>query len=257
MNTSVNARVNPLPTLLWLELRKHTGWLMVLGGLLALSLVVVVRVRQEAGGRSLDELGELFAVQFGLFSLAAFAGFLLLLIALGRASRAETWLLVSLPPGLTHQLARFLFGGAVLLVFAEVLAGLFWWGARGFGLEVSLMGMLGFALYLVILCLPLLALALLGQNLTLAYGLSRLGWLSGIATVLGSFALLGWLFELSARTVYSFLPVWPFPALRFAGRDLLQEVPVTGFPSEPLLYALVLTALVIVLAGRVWDEVEA
>ncbi|WP_276953761.1 hypothetical protein [Allomeiothermus silvanus] len=253
----MKARVNPMPTLLWLELRKQTGWLMVLGGILALSVVVVIRVRQEAGGRSLNELGELFAVQFGLFALAAFAGFLLLLIALGRAGRAESWLLLSVPPGVTHQLARFFFAGAVLLVFAEVLAGLFWWGARGFGLEVGLLGTLGLALYLVILCLPLLALALLGQNLTLAYGLSRLGWLSGIATVLGVFALLGWLFELSARTVYSFLPVWPFPALRFQGVDLLAEVPVTGLPSEPLLYALVITALVIVLAGRIWDEVEA
>jgi hypothetical protein len=143
------------------------------------------------------------------------------------------------------------------LIFAEALAGLSWWGTRGFGLEVSLLGALGLALYGVILGLPLLALALLGQTLTWAYGLSRLGWLSGIATVLGVFALLGWLFELSARTVYSFLPVWPFPALRFQGVDLLAEVPVTGLPSEPLLYALVIAALGIVLAGRVWDEVEA
>lgn len=257
MNTGVDARVNPLPTLLWLELRKHTGWLMVLGGILALSLVVVLRVRQEAAGRPFNDQGELFAVQFGLLFLAALMGFLLLLIALGRAARAEIWLLVSVPPGITHQLARFIFGATVLLVFAGVLAGLLWWGSRGFGLEVSLLGMLGLALYLVILGLPLLALALLGQNLTLAYGLSRLGWLSGIATALGVFALSGWLFELSARTIYSFLPVWPFPALRFAGQDLLRAVPVSGLPSEPLLYALVLTALVIGLAGRVWDEVEA
>lgn len=253
----MKARVNPMPTLLWLELRKQTGWLMVLGGILVLSLVVVFRVRQEAIGQPLDKVGELFAAQFALFVLAAFAGFLLLLAALGLAGRAESWLLLSVPSGLTHQLARFLFAGVVLWIFAEALAGLFWWGAGGFGLEVSLLGTLGLALYGVILGLPLLALALLGQTLTLAYGLSRLGWLSGIATVLGVFALLGWLFELSARTVYSFLPVWPFPALRFQGVDLLAEVPVTGLPSEPLLYALVITALVIVLAGRIWDEVEA
>lgn len=29
----MKARVNPMPTLLWLELRKQTGWLMVLGGI--------------------------------------------------------------------------------------------------------------------------------------------------------------------------------------------------------------------------------
>jgi len=253
----MNPRVNPLPTLLWLELRKHTGWLTVLGGILALSLVVVLRVRQEVAGRPFGDQGGLFALQFVLLFLAALAGFLLLLIALGRASRAETWLLLSVPPGITHQLARFIFGATALLVFAGGLAGLLWWGSSAFGLEVGLIGMLGLALYLVILGLPLLALALLGRTLTLAYGLSRLGWLSGIATALGAFNLLGWLFELSARTIYSFLPVWPLPALRLAGQDLLGEVPVSGLPSEPLLYGLVLTALLIGLAGRVWDEVEA
>ncbi|PZA07958.1 MULTISPECIES: hypothetical protein [unclassified Meiothermus] len=253
----MKARVNPLPTLLWLELRKQLGWLMLLGGILLLSLVVALRVRQEAMGQPLDSVGGLFAGQFAVFITAAFAGFLLLLAALGRAGRVESWLLLSVPPGLIHQLARFLFAGAVLLVFAEALAGLFWWGTRGFGLELSLPGVLGLALYGVILGLPLLALALLGQTLTWAYGLSRLGWLSGAALVLGIVALLGWFFELSARTAYAFLPVWPFPAVRFQGVDLLAEAPVAGLPGEPLLYALLLTALGIVLAGRIWDEVEA
>lgn len=126
----MKARVNPMPTLLWLELRKQTGWLMVLGGILVLSLVVVFRVRQEAIGQPLDKVGELFAAQFALFVLAAFAGFLLLLAALGRAGRAESWLLLSVPSGLTHQLARFLFAGVVLWIFAEALAGLFWWGSQ-------------------------------------------------------------------------------------------------------------------------------
>jgi hypothetical protein len=101
-----------------------------------------------------------------------------------------------------------------------------------------------------------------------AYRISGPGWVPGTVMILGTPFALRWLVDGIARISYT-LPGWrlfanaPVALIeRFGQPDPetvieVNEVLYKGVPVEPLLIMLALTAVLLVVAGRIWREVEA
>ncbi|RIH84362.1 hypothetical protein Mterra_02006 [Calidithermus terrae] len=240
--------MNALPTLLWLEFRKSQSFVMVLAGVLLLTAVGLARLTANALNTPEEE-----AVV--LFSLAAVIGGTLLVVALFISARQDgTGLLLSVPGGLAHQVARFVYWGLLGAAFALTLAVLLWAyldrtvpGMPGLGVVLT------FVFYgLGLVWLPGVAYLLLAFSYVQSYQLSRLGWLAGLAAFLGFFGLADVLVEAGSKVAYRALP-----PVTISLQSLGSRLDDLRLPLEPLLLSLALAAGLVALAGRVWDEVEA
>ena len=253
-------------TLLWLEYRRSRVWAAALLGSLAFwawGLEQVTYAMPE------EQLG----IRAGFLCAAAITGLVVLAFMIGRF-RSETRqgqyqiLLLTPPSGYVHILARFTFALAVGLVYAVAIAGLLWWAAAQAGLCLNSLD----AAQLLLVCplygagiamAPLLAWTLLLMVFASAYRISGTAWIPGTVMVAATPFIVRFLGERLSEVLYT-LPGWRL----FAGLDAaLAQIEIEGageaahagivLPQEPLWGMLALTAAMLVLAGRIWQEVEA
>ncbi len=260
-----------LKTLLWLEHRRSWVWAVALLGSLAfwawgLKQVLVM------------DVGERLGIRAGLLMAAASIGALVLCMMIGRI-RAETRhgqyqvLLLTPPSGYTHIASRYLYAAAVAFAYAVTIGFLFWWILALAGVHLDPTTLLELTLaapfYAVsVTVLPAMAWTLLLMVFISAYRISGPGWVPGTVMILGSPFAFRWLVDGMASVSYK-LPGWRLFANaptalieRFGqpGPDAamqFNEVIYKGVPIEPLLIMLALTVVLLAIAGRIWQEVEA
>ncbi len=116
--------------------------------------------------------------------------------------------------------------------------------------------------------LPILAYTVLLMVFVSAYRISGTGWIPGVVMLLGTPIALQWLSDWIVRITWT-LPGWQVfanaptaLAERFGECDPevaveINEVLYSGIPVEPMLVMLAVTALLLLIAGRIWQEVEA
>jgi hypothetical protein len=260
-----------LKTLFWLEHRRSWVWAVSLLGSLAfwawgIKQVTVMGVAERLGIRS------------GLLGLAAMLGALVLCLMIGRI-RAETRngqyqvLLLTPPNGYAHIAARYLYAAGVAFVYFVTIGFLYWWimALAGIHLDPASLAELILALpfyAMSVTVLPLLAWTLLLMVFISAYRISGPGWVPGTVMILGTPFAFRWLADGIVRVSYT-LPGWRLfahaPAAlieRFGQPDPetvieVNQILYNGVPLEPMLIMLALTAVLLVIAGRIWQEVEA
>ncbi len=260
-----------LKTLLWLEHRRSWVWAVSLLGSLAFWAWGIKQV-------SVMDVGERLGIRAGLLGMACAIGALVLCLMIGRI-RAETRhgqyqvLLLTPPSGYAHIAARYLYAAGVAVVYFVTIGFLFWWIFELAGIRFDAGTLLDLVLavpsYAVsVTVLPLLAWTLLLMVFISAYRISGPGWVPGTVMILGTPFAFRWLVNGVTRISYS-LPAWRMlerlpmtVASRFATVDPetsaeIVRVSRAGAPIEPLLIMLALTAVLLVLAGRIWQEVEA
>ncbi len=258
-------------TLIWLENRRNWIWsLPLMGSLLfwawGIKQVTVMSVEERLGIRA------------GLLVAAATIGAIILIMMIGRI-RSETRkgqyqvLLMSPPSGYTHVLARFTYAAGVAFAFYIAVGFMFWWIFALAGISFDARSLfeliLAVPLYgMSITVLPLLAYTLLLMVFVSAYRISGPGWIPGVVMLLGTPIAMQWVGEWIVRISYS-LPGWRLfstaPAAlieRFGELDPETAMDINtalnqGVPVEPLLVMLAVTAVLLLLAGRIWQEVEA
>ena len=258
-------------TLLWLEHRRSWVWSAALLGSLAFWAWGIKQVR-------VMELGERLGIRAGLLAMAAAIGLFVLCLMIGRI-RAETRngqyqvLLLTPPSGYAHVGARYLYAIATAFVYFIAIGFLYWWimALAGIHLDPTTLVELILAVpfYAIsVTVLPLLAWTLLLMVFISAYRISGPGWIPGTVMLLGTPVVFRWLGEGVVRVSYT-LPGWRLfansPAAlieRFGQPDpeaLLEvnEFLHLGAPLEPLLIMLALAVVMLWIAGRIWQEVEA
>lgn len=260
-----------LKTLLWLEHRRSWVWSVALLGSLAFWAWGIKQVR-------VIDVAERLGIRAGLLGMAAVIGTLVLCLMIGRI-RAETRhgqyqvLLLTPPSGYVHIAARFFYAVATAFAYAVTIGFLCWWIAALAGIHLDgrtlVELILAVPFYAIgVTVLPLLAWTLLLMVFISAYRISGTGWIPGTVMILGTPFALRWLAEGIIRVSYS-LPGWRLLANtpvalieRFGQPDAEELLQVSwvldnGIPIEPLLIMVALTALLLVIAGRIWQEVEA
>lgn len=257
--------MNGFKTLLWLEYCRSRVWAVALWG----SLLFWAWGLQQI---TVTDPSERLAIRATIVGVAALVGAVVLCFMIGRL-RSETRrgqyqiLLLTPPPGYLHILARFLFAFAVGSIYYVVLGGLMWWVAAQAGMRLGagsvLQLMLALPFYGVgVTLVPLLAWMLLLMVFISAYRLWGPGWVPGIVMILGSPWILRWYSARLADLAFT-LPPWHLfaGAIRLLeGTSLGKEIPAAGttlvLPQEPLWGMLIFGAVMLVLAGRIWQEVE-
>ncbi len=265
-------------TLLWLEYRRSRTWAAGLLGSLLFWWWGLHQVRAV-------EVGEQLGIRAGLLAMASVVAILILAIMIGRI-RGETRggqfqvLLLSPPSGYSHLLARFTFAMTVAFLYAVCVGALAAWTGSQAGVVFtarSLVDMLlGLPIYLLgILVAPILAWTVLLMVFSGAYRISSLNWVPGTVMVLATPFVLRHLIEWTIRAFYT-LPGWRFlnqfalALFHDANTDIEMygEVPdaqflftasdqYIGFPQEMFWIFLLAAAVMLALAGRIWQEVEA
>ena len=253
-------------TLLWLEARRSWVWAVGLIGSLMFWAWGMNQV-------SFADPGEQLGVRAVILLVACGIGALVLCLMIGRI-RSETRhgqyqvLLLTPPSGYLHTLARFSFAGVVAIVYYIIIGGLAWWAIAQAGLRLDA----GSAAQLMLVCplygvvlgiLPALAWTLLLMVFVSSYRISGSGWVPGTVMILATPFLVSWIAEGIWRISYR-LPSWRlFEGLRAAIDTAAWEAELEGFqgvfalPQEPLWVMLALSVVVLVVAGRIWQEVEA
>ncbi|MEW5825404.1 MAG: hypothetical protein AB1778_01075 [Candidatus Bipolaricaulota bacterium] len=258
--------------LVWLEFRRSGVWAAALLGSLAfwawgLFQVRAVDVAQQLGIRLL------------LLGIAGAIGALVLALMVGRL-RGDTraglfqMLLMTPPTGYVHVGTRYAFAAATAALYYMGLGGLAWWTLRlsGLPLDAGTVAQLALGLpfyALGVSVIPLLAWTLLLVTFQSAYRVSGTGWIPGTVMALGTPFALRWLVNGIERVAYA-LPGWP--VLGSVGADLIEaaqgiaedpavsvslEHPALVLPQEPLWIMLALAVVLLLAAGRIWQEVEA
>jgi len=263
--------VKGFKTLFWLEYRRSGAWAVALIGSLAFWAWALFQAR------AVDPV-ELSSVRTVLLVIAAAVGALVPALMIGRL-RGETRggqyqvLLLTPPSGAAHIAARYAFALGTAAVYFGILGGLAWWvvGMAGLTVDASTAAqlVLGLPLYVVGTTIaPILAWTVLLTVFVSAYRIAGPGWIPGTVMVVGTPFALRWLFEGIARAAYS-LPGWPIlgslgvpeGAYMTASPDGHEpEIIVDGIvhiPQEPLWIMLALTLVLLVIASRIWREVEA
>jgi len=260
-------------TLIWLEHRRNWIWsLPLMGSLLfwawGIKQVLIMSVEER------------LAIRAGLLMGAAMIGTVLLVMMIGRI-RSETRngqyqvLLMSPPSGYTHILARFTYAAGVGFAYYIAIGLMFWWILELAGISFDPRSLFELILVLPfygmsVMVLPILAYTLLLMVFISAYRISGKGWIPGVAMVLGTPIALQWLSDWMANILWK-LPSWNVfenvPAVvyeRFSQADIdgsfmiaVKEGGYSGIPIEPMLVMLAVTAALLVIAGRIWQEVEA
>jgi hypothetical protein len=255
--------VKGIKTLFWLEYRRSGTWAIVLIGSLAFWAWGLFQVRHV-------ELAEQLGIRAMLLSMAAVTGAIVLALMIGRI-RGETRggqyqvLLLSPPSGHIHIAARYAFALATAVAYYVILGGLAWWtlwmSGVPFGAGSAAQLTLAIPLYgLGVTVVPLLAWTLLLMVFISAYRVSGSGWIPGAVMILGTPFALRWLIEGIARVSYT-LPGWQLlGSIQTAVLQTATEAefePVAAMPQEPLWIMLALTLVMLVIASRIWREVEA
>ena len=258
-------------TLVWLEHRRNWLWsLPLMGSLLfwawGIKQVLIMSVEERLGIRA------------GLLMGAITIGTVLLVMMIGRI-RSETRngqyqvLLMSPPSGYTHILARFTYAAGVGFAYFIAIGFLFWWIFELAGINFDTRSLFELILAMPfygmsVVVLPILAYTLLLMVFVSAYRISGKGWIPGVAMLLGTPIAMQWLSEWIARITWT-LPGWQVfanaptaLAERFGEFDPelsveIGEVLHSGLPVEPMLVMLAVTAALLAIAGRIWQEVEA
>jgi len=258
-------------TLVWLEHRRNWLWSLPLMGSLVfwawgIKQVLIMSVEERLGIRA------------GLLMAAATIGTVLLVVMIGRI-RSEIRkgqyqvLLMSPPSGYTHILARFSYAAGVALAYFIAIGMMFWWilELAGVRLDARSLVDLIIALPLYGMCvtvLPIFAYILLFMVFVSSYRLTGAGGIPGVVMVMGTPFVMKWIGQWVGRILYT-LPGWHVfanaPAAlmeRFGELDVdsameVNEALTMGLPLEPMLVMLAITAILLVVAGRIWQEVEA
>ncbi len=257
-------------TLVWLEHRRDWVWAVSLLSSLAFWAWGIKQVR-------VLDVAERLGIRGGLLTMASGIGVVVLCLMIGRI-RSETRhgqyqvLLLTPPSGHAHIAARYLYAAGVAFLYFVAMGFLYWWimALAGIHLDPGTLIELVLALpfyAMAVGVLPLLAWTLLLMVFISAYRVSGPGWIPGTVMILGTPFALRWLVHGIGRIAYS-LPGWRLLANapealieRFGQPDPevvveVQEVLSRGVPVEPLLVMLALTALLLAVAGRIWQEVE-
>ena len=249
-------------TLLWLEYRRSRVWAGALLGSLIFWWWGLLQVR-------LLDITESMGVRGGLLAMAAAIGILVLCFMIGRI-RSETRrgqyqvLLLSPPSGYMHVLARFTFTSAVAAVYSIAIGALFWWTLAQAKIPLSAADIsqitLGLPLYtFAAILIPAMAWTLLLMVYISAYRVSGPSWIPGTVMILTTPFLGHWLGRLFMRVSYS-LPAWRVLAdMEKALETVYNEVIFESqaiIPQEPVWIMLALSAGMLILAGRIWQEVE-
>lgn len=259
-------------TLVWLEYRRSRVWAAALIGSLALWAWGIHQVAPL-------EVGTQLLFRLSILAMAALIGGLILCLMIGRV-RAETRhgqyqvLLLTPPSGYIHMLARFVFAVAVAIIYYMMVAGLCWWilAQAGVGLDAGnvIELLLAVPLYGIgVVITPALAWTLLLMIFISAYRISGGGWIPGTVMVLGTSFALRWYLRLVIDISYS-LPSWRLledvsnqmtdiinQTAAHTEIIIASQLPQAGLPQEPLWGMLLVTVLLLALAGRIWQEVEA
>lgn len=237
-------------TLLWLEWNKNLGLVGVLAGVLLLGVWAIWRLGENANPSNFDASAEVLGFRLLVLIITLTVGGVLALLFSSRILREDQMLLITPPAGFAHSLARFVFVGALGALFTLLAVIATYALARPDALDPRLglpVWLWGWFYLTVGLWLPAVAGFILLRTLGMAYLLSRVGWLAVIVGFLGIGVVGTWTGILAARAAYAYLPPIPLNAL----------APLPGLPTEPLPVLLLLSALLLWLAGRIWDEVEA
>ena len=258
-------------TLLWLEHRRSWIWAVSLLGSLAFWAWGIKQVR-------VMEVGERLGIRAGLLAMAAAIGTVVLCLMIGRI-RAETRhgqyqvLLLTPPSGYAHIAVRYLYAAGVALAYFVTIGFLYWWIMALAGIHLDARTLLELTLAAPfyassVTVLPLLAWTILLMVFISAYRISGPGWVPGTVMILGTPFAMRWLINGIVRISYS-LPGWRLfanaPAAlieRFGQPDTeeafqMSQIIYKGVPVEPLLIMLALTGVLLAIAGRIWQEVEA
>jgi hypothetical protein len=258
-------------TLLWLEHRRSWIWAVSLVGSLAFWAWGIKQVL-------VMDVGERLGIRSGLLAVACAIGALVLCLMIGRI-RSETRhgqyqvLLLTPPSGYAHIAARYLYAAAVAFVYFIAIGFLYWWIAALAGIHLDARSLLELTLALPVYgmsvtILPLLAWTLLLMVFVSAYRVSGPGWVPGTVMLLGTPFALRWLWNGILRVSYS-MPGWrlfsnaPYALIQRFGElddDAAAQINLAiykGVPLEPMLILLALSAVLLIVAGRIWQEVEA
>jgi len=160
-----------------------------------------------------------------------------------------------------------IFALGVGMVYYVILGGLLWWVAARAGITPgtgSVLQLLFAGPFYGIgaIVLPFLSWTLLLMVFSSAFRLSGPSWIPGIVMVAGTPFLFRWISEGIVRLSYC-LPAWSM----FGGftklieeAEIETEVVITSqgalVPQEPLWIMLALSIVMLVIAGRIWQEVE-
>jgi len=253
-------------TLFWLEARRSGAWALALIGSLAFWAWGLYQAYDTTVG-----------IRAILLTMAAVIGAIVLALMIGRL-RGETRggqfqvLLLTPQRGLTHIASRFAFALATASLYYIVLGGLAWWALAMAGGSVPASSaaqlVLALPLYgIATLVAPLLAWTLLLMVFIAAYRVSGTGWIPGTVMILGTPLALRWLISWIDRVCYS-LPGWPIlGGLQQVGAFVTGTSDGVGLrgtadgvvyvPQEPLWIMLALTVVLLIVASRMWREVEA
>jgi hypothetical protein len=252
-------------TLLWLEYRHSRVWAVALIGSLAFWAWGLFQVRYVGPS---EQLG----VRMAVLVIASMIGALVLALMVGRI-RSETRggqyqvLLLTPPSGYLHVAARYLFGISTAAIYYIIIGGLAWWSVRlsGLPLDAGSVAQLTLAVpfYLLgVTIVPFLAWTLLLMIFISAYRVSGPGWIPGTVMILGTPFALRWLVSGIVRVSGS-LPTWGL--LRGLQETVYQMgtetsddtlLKIVGLPQEPLWIMLALAVVLVLVAGRIWQEVE-
>ncbi|MBN1857903.1 hypothetical protein JW848_01720 [Candidatus Bipolaricaulota bacterium] len=252
-------------TLMWVEARRSWVWAVALVGSLlfwawGMNQVDLVDSAEQLGVRAI------------ILVVACGIGAIVLCLMVGRI-RSETRhgqyqvLLLTPPSGYVHVAARFLFAGITAIIYYVIVGGLAWWAIAQAHLQLDA----GSVAQLVIACplygvavgmIPVLAWTILLMVFISSYRIAGPGWIPGTVMILATPFLGRWIVEGIWRVSYR-LPGWRlFEGLRTAIDTAAWEAEVEGFqgvfalPQEPLWIMLALSALMLAVAGRIWQEVE-
>jgi len=182
-------------------------------------------------------------------------------------------LLLTPPSGYTHIASRYLYAAGVAFVYAITIGFLYWWIMALAGIHLDPTSLVELTLAVPfyatsVTVLPLMAWTLLLMVFVSAHRISGPGWVPGTVMIVGTPFAVRWLVDGVARISYS-LPGWRLfahaPAAlieRFGQPDAeatanMNEIIYHGVPIEPLLVMLAVTVILLAIAGRIWQEVEA
>jgi len=253
-------------TLLWLEYRRSRVWGVALIGSLAFWAWGLNQV-------NVRDIAEQLGIRAVLLGIAAALGGLVLSFMIGRI-RSETRqgqyqiLLLTPPAGYVHVAVRYVFALVVAVPYFTGIGGLVWWivGQTGLSLDAGTVAQLVLVcpLYAIgALLIPLLSWTLLLMIFVSAYRISGSGWIPGTVMVLGSPFVLRWYSDWLIHISYT-LPGWRlFEGVRalIASTTWGAEIDTSGvtalvLPQEPLWGMFLLAVVMLVIAGRIWQEVE-
>ncbi len=254
--------------LLALELRKHR--LLIGGMLLVVFLWAAWMARELLAGEPLVTLAVNIGFVFALVPVGLLVPLVLARALSGEAAGPLAFLLTSPRSGLAHVSARFVVALGTLAVYYAVLVGVSAWVAASVGIGFD--AWLPYAAWGYLMAAwvaPVVILGIVYGLLVAAYRPGRAGQLVAVAAVFGVFKAWNWLGEQAAARL-SFLPQVPVPHLTIPREvapilgmapgeiDLqtsLQNV-FSGVPTAPVFVGLAVTAALLWVAVRLWEEVE-